>query len=183
MSRRTTFGDGARENGSAAPPSRWKVAGDAIIAASRLHKAEVERFPDRPELLEFGQRPPTRGLVGGARPASKRGEPTSELDGGKTSAVAAPLDPAAAKRRAQLGAAALGAARRGDATQLGRILAADPAAADWADECSVRPLHLCASYGHVVCAEMLLGAGAKTDRVNVWGGTALVNAAHVARSA
>lgn len=87
----------------------------------------------------------------------------------------------AAKRKAAYGAAALTAARDGDPGQLRKLLDDEPSAALWQDECQVTPLMMASAYGRGACVDMLLGAGARVDRVNQWGSTPLINAAHNAK--
>ena len=46
----------------------------------------------------------------------------------------------------------------------------------------VTPLLYAASYGSVACTEVLCSSGASVDKANVWGSTALINAAHNAHA-
>ena len=140
--------------------SKWRGAGDAIVAVHRLNKTMVKA----------------------------PGVSSAPVVSGKSTALVVKEDKAAAhqltassQQTAKHGLASQTAAKKGDATSLQRLIDSHPAAADWEDENSVTPLLLAASYGNLACTEVLCAAGARIDQKNCWGSTPLINAAHNAQ--
>jgi hypothetical protein len=126
----------AKGGGTVVPASKWRSAGDAIVAAQRLRKEETAVY--RPEERRVTLAPDK------ALAASRQQSATEQ------------------RQLAKAGQASHQAAKVGDANGLARLVQAEPAAANWEDENGVTPLLYASAYGRLPCAEVLCGAGARS---------------------
>ena len=150
-----------------APATRWKVAGDAVVAAQRLGKKEETRVYKPEE----GKSPERRvKVITGATAI-------------QTTLKQQQLAQVEQRRLAGAGVTAHTAAKVGDAATMGVLVQREGASiAKWQDENAVTPLLMASAYGRLACTEVLCAAGADVNHVNVWGSTPLINAAHNAHA-
>ena len=155
----------ATGGGTVVDRSKWKSAADAIVAAARLRKEEhtVYRPSDERRVTVAAD----TKLSAKARDDKVRSQLANEVQ---------------QRQLARSGQKANEACRIADINTLARLVQAEPAIANWADENNVTPLMMACAYGRKGCTEVLCGAGADVNRTNVWGSTPLINAAHNAHA-
>ena len=134
---------------------KWRSAGDAIIAAQRLLKTETQVY--KPDERRVTIQEKEKEIKASKEKAAKIEEQRALIKAGIAGHTAAKI---------------------GDANTLHRLIQANPAVARYQDENKVTPLLYASAYGRQSCTELLCGAGADVNHVNVWGSTPLINAAH-----
>ena len=147
-----------------APSTRWKSAGDAIVAAQRFRNDQTGLKIYKPE----------------------EGEKRVAIVDKKSEIAMLEKNRIVATQQRQVTKAAqqsLTAAQVGDPATLALIIQKQPEIAKWEDENKVTALLMASAYGRLACTEVLCGAGADVNKLNVWGSTPLINAAHNAHAA